>query len=173
MKIKRNEEPVRINLSDNDIVEIYKITKPNVSLSLMYGNILHINIDEIFHEKDGQTYNDITINKLKNNRYLVTAQKQIVFSAAEILSYLEVEIELGDKDELFKILTKDYGINTNDFTLNKIDYSEDYSVQLEGYIPVFTTQKLITEFKTPEFFDVNNFVLSTSEPLNFVINRIK
>lgn len=172
MQLKRNIETPRVQILDSDIIESYRITKPNVALSVMYGNILYINIDEIFHEKDGQTYNDIIINKLKNNRYLITAQKQIVFSAAEMLSYLEVEMELGDKDELFKILTKDYGINTNDFSIDRIDLS-DYSMQMETYVPSFTTQKLITEFKTPEVFDVRNFVLSTSEPLKFVIERIK
>ncbi len=135
-------------MSSSDNFQIQE--KINKDYSAMYFSDSSgiVVIDTSSNLAAGKTYNNISITKMKHNRFLITADTYDVYSSAQIKDYINKN---KDKTTPNQILTY-YGIKKEDYFFHKLPNSEKP-------ILMFRKQKLISIFKRSIKIDCPNYAI--------------
>ncbi len=138
-------EKICESLSKENLIvqEIIHIPKDYISLSLSDTScLLTIDLSKQYSASSNNTYSDVYIIKLNNQRNLITATVNKIYSAAQLLDYIK-------KSKLYtpqQILNK-YGIHKKDYlVINKSKVK-------------FRSQKLVSNIHSHVKIDCSNYVI--------------
>ena len=134
-------------LNKEDILEIIKINKDYsaITFSETTGIVL---IDLSENSAAGKTFSNINIFQMKNNRFLVTADVNSIYSAAQIKDKIQKAKNKSTPQQILKY----YKIREKDYFFHQPSGSVEP-------ILVFRSQKLITEYQSKIKIDCPNYVI--------------
>lgn len=134
-------------LNTQDIVEVVKIDKEYSSISFADSTgIVAIDISE--NSAAGRAYSNIQIFKMKNQRFLITANVNSVYSAAQIKDKIQKSKNRATPRQILNY----YGIDEKDY------FFHNASGMAEPIL-IFRNQKLISKYQSKIKIDCPNYVI--------------
>ena len=134
-------------LNKQDIVEVVGIDKEYSSISFADATgIVAIDISE--NSAAGRAYSNIQIFKMKNQRFLITANVNSVYSAAQMKDKIQKSKNRATPRQILNY----YGIDEKDY------FFHNASGMAEPIL-IFRNQKLISKYQSKIKIDCPNYVI--------------
>ena len=129
------------------VEEIVKIDKDYSSLTFANETGL-VAIDISENSAAGRTFSNIQIFKMKNKRFLITADSNAVYSAAQMKDKIQKAKNRATPTQLLKY----YGIDEKDYFFHNVSGAVEP-------ILIFRSQKLISKHQSKIKIDCPNYVI--------------
>ena len=141
------------NLDRDNIEEIIYIPKDYISLSFSdTTGLLTIDMTKQNSELSNNTYSNVHIIKFKNNRNLITATINKIYSAAQLNYFIKKNEKTSTPSKTLKL----FGIDKEDYFItyywNSLLYKEDYLIK-------YKKQKLVSKFQKEVKIDCIDYVI--------------
>lgn len=165
-----------LNIPEENIKSKFSVIASNSALSISENGCVTVDTTEIF-KVHPFTYNNISIYHLNNNKFLISAIRQRVWGAAELLARLEQTTSMSEK-AIIKTLS-DLGIHESDYFIREYedDFDGFFSQIDQGYggiilfTPKFKKQKLVSEHKSKIYTECSHYSIITNDNFEDIIEK--
>ena len=134
-------------LHPEDIEEIHKIDKDYSAMHFSESTGL-VSIDLSENSAAGKTFSNIYIIKMKNKRYLITADMSNIYSSAQLKDIVNKNKSKSTPKQVLNY----YGINNKDYFFQKLPNSPEMEL-------IFRKQKLVSNYKKNIKIDCPNYII--------------
>ena len=130
-----------------NIEEITKIDKNYLAINFSESNgVVLIDLSE--NSAAEKTFSNIHIIKMKNNRYLITADMSNIYSSAQLKDIINKNKNKSTPNQILN----HYGINNKDYFFQNLPNSPEMEL-------IFRKQKLVSIFKRSIKIDCSNYTI--------------